>query len=529
MLKKSWATRRSLVVVACLVTSIGALRGLSQERATPAAGKDSRPTERVPLYLGVSVCADCHKREKPLENPDLPPLCRCTENIIWENRDKHRDAYDVLTKGNPRGELAQRMGKLLGIEDVAKSQDCLACHGVYIKDEKYRDKSFKPNDGVSCVICHGPYENWIDEHGSSVPRKRERWRSYSREKKESEFGMTDLWDPAKRTKMCVSCHVGNAEEGKFVTHAMYAAGHPPLPGIELASFSDQMPRHWEYLREKSPEVQKILGSNPTTDRYEQLQLVAVSSLETLRQSMNLLVAQAEKCTTANDADEKALDLANFDCYACHHDLKSPSWRQQRGYVGKPGRPQMRPWPVSLAKVTAQELLQKEHAAKALESGLKGLYQAFSVQPFGNCPEIAAAARALASQLDQWIGELTKNRTLYDQSAALRVLRKLCATGEQEILDYDSARQIAWAFDVIYREWKSSEKDGDQRILEIIGTLKRELQLDLPQKSPRPEPTEKAPISRALPESLLKINDYDPDKFKKALKKISELLPARATG
>src|ERR1700732_5459325 len=148
---------------------------------------------------------------------------------------------------------------------------------------------------------------------------------------------------------------------------------------------------------------------------------------------------------------------------------------------------MRPWPVSLARVTAEEFLKKEQAAKALDSGLKALYQAFSEQPFGNCPEIATASRALPSQLDQWIGELTKNQSLYDQSAALRILRKLCATGEQDILDYDSARQIAWAFDVIYREWKGSEKDGDQRIAGIISTLKHDLQLNLPQKSARPGP------------------------------------------
>src|ERR1700730_10079230 len=138
-----------------------------------------------------------------------------------------------------------------------------------------------------------------------------------------------------------------------------------------------------------------------------------------REAMKLLEQQALTCTTAQEPEKRALDLANFDCYACHHDLKSPSWRQQRGYVGKPGRPQMRPWPVCLAKVTAEEFLKKEQAAKALDSGLKGLYQAFSAQPFGNCPEIAAAARALAYQLDQWVGELTKNRSLYNQGAALR--------------------------------------------------------------------------------------------------------------
>ena len=62
--------------------------------------------------------------------------------------------------------------------------------------------------------------------------------------------MTDLWDPVKRATKCASCHIGNPGEQKVVTHAMYAAGHPPLPGLETATFSDAMPRHWEYLREK---------------------------------------------------------------------------------------------------------------------------------------------------------------------------------------------------------------------------------------------------------------------------------------
>ena len=64
--------------------------------------------------------------------------------------------------------------------------------------------------------------------------------------------MTDLWDPVRRAETCASCHVGNHDEGKVVTHAMYAAGHPPLPGFETATFGDLEPRHWQYLSEKTP-------------------------------------------------------------------------------------------------------------------------------------------------------------------------------------------------------------------------------------------------------------------------------------
>ena len=66
----------------------------------------------------------------------------------------------------------------------------------------------------------------------------------SREEKQKDWGMTDLWNPVNRTQVCSSCHIGDADPDKhrFVTHAMYAAGHPPLPAFETAAFSDSMPR-----------------------------------------------------------------------------------------------------------------------------------------------------------------------------------------------------------------------------------------------------------------------------------------------
>src|SRR5439155_23427773 len=118
---------------------------------------------------------------------------------------------------------------------------------------------------------------------------------------------------------------------------------PPLPSVELATFSDAMPRHWKYLSEKPAKVQKILEYDPAKADLERTQLVVVAALVSFRESMNLLAAQAEQ----GDKDKSWPELAQFDCYACHHDLKAKSWRQQRGYHGKPGRPDMRPWPTTL--------------------------------------------------------------------------------------------------------------------------------------------------------------------------------------
>src|SRR5262249_36585052 len=155
------------------------------------------------------------------------------------------------------------------------------------------------------------------------------WRGQSRKAKESKYGMTDLWDPIRRTEVCASCHVGNAKEGKVVTHEMYAAGHPPLPSFEIATFGDGMPRHWQLLAQKSKTAQELLQYDPR--ELEQTKLVLISGIQCFRDSMRLLAAQAKK-----SAEEKqGIDLAQLDCAACHHDLIRPSWRQERGYKGKP--------------------------------------------------------------------------------------------------------------------------------------------------------------------------------------------------
>ncbi len=458
--------------------------GGARARKCPETKHRYRKTSRAPdaaLLRGWRV-AECHTGP-PKDNL----LCPCTEYPTWRDNDKHQGAFLVL-----KDERSQRMGKVLGIDVTQPKEGCIRCHSVDVGD-KPQDETFHIEEGVSCVVCHGAFKEWVKDHG--LPLERKQWRARPRKMKEEQFGMTDLWHPEKRTKMCVSCHIGNVGEGKFVTHAMYAAGHPPLPGLEVATFCEQMPRHWQHLSEKKEDIQKLLGFDRASDRSERLKLVAVGSLATLRESMGLLAAQAERCASAKDADDRVLDLANFDCYACHHDLRSSSWRQRRGYVGTPGRPQMRSWPVWLARNTL-EVMKGDEAAKSLDAGLKNLYSAFSVQPFGSCPEIATAARALASQLDQWVTELAKPEAHYDQATAVRYLRKLCSIGEQATPDYDGARQIAWAFETIYEEWKPKAKDKDPRITEVIGALKRDLNLELPKRAPGWNPR-KNRLSRRL--------------------------------
>ena len=99
---------------------------------------------------------------------------------------------------------------------------------------------FSFQDGVNCEVCHGPLD--ITKHTEAD------WRLNDPDNKRK-MGMADLRNPATRAELCLSCHVGNAEAGRVVTHPMYAAGHPPLPSVDIARFVKNIPQHWRDMNQ----------------------------------------------------------------------------------------------------------------------------------------------------------------------------------------------------------------------------------------------------------------------------------------
>jgi cytochrome c553 len=508
--------------LAVSVTIAVARLGLGAMASGPVSEQEQAVAQAGPkqFFFGTAACVRCHNDEKPREDKDFPPLCRCTEMRIWQEEDKHRKAYQMLT--SDRG---QQMARLLGWDVTETKHGCVSCHAVAANME-LQDKTFRIDEGVSCVVCHGPYEDWVDEHGSSIQRKRERWRARSRAEKETETGMTDLWDPVKRAKLCVSCHVGNAADGKVVTHEMYAAGHPPLPSIEVATFSDVMPRHWEYLHEKKPAVLKSLhfdDARKLKEQPEEVKLVLVGAAVSLAEAMKLLAAQAEKSAQADQPADRILDLASFDCYACHHELKSPSWRAKRGYVGQPpGRPMPRPWPTALVEVAVRHVAADDADAERqlhdLDQTTRQLYATFAARPLGDPKTVSPAAAAVAAWAEQLAANLNDPATRYDQTAVLKLLRACCSPSDPARIDYDSARQIAWAFQTIY-EALTPKPAADGEIREILAKLKTELHLMLPAG-------QKHKILDELPGALDAVGNYDPRSFQKRLAELAQLLPER---
>jgi hypothetical protein len=332
--------------------------------------------------------------------------------------------------------------------------------------------------------------------------------------------MVDLWDPGKRSKKCLSCHIGNSEEGKVVTHEMYAAGHPPLPSVEMSAFSEFMPKHWQYLHEKPAAVLKELDYKP--GRIEQVELVMVGAAASLRESMALVAGQAKKAA-GGSAGPALLDFALFDCYACHHDLKKDNWRADSEYVGqrKPGRPAARSWPTALVKLCIQHAYPSDAAAKTkeLEIAMKKLSDAYSARPFGDAAAVESAARDVSKWCDDLIAKLIAAN--YSADDAKKLLAELTKAADAKRTDFDSARQIVWAFrsvyDALYPPNAANKPSRHSEIVRRISELDSDLlSLTLPSGQDKE-------IIASLPRTLRLLGDYDPARFRERMEMIATLL------
>jgi len=446
-------------------------------------------------------CAGCHTKEPQdfdriailKQYKKYLPFTAFNEGLIWGDKDLHSQAYAVLN-----GDRAKKMGELLKIADVSKERSCLTCHAV---DPMHGN--FEPGaeegilaEGVGCEACHGPSSLWDGPH--RLPD----WRNKPSAEKTA-LGMVDVRDPILRMRNCLSCHMGNVKENKIITHEMYAAGHPPLPSFEIESFADNMPRHWRYLTEKtglSEDERKQLQYNK--DELARTKRVAIGGLIALSESMKLLADRAE-----TDQDKSPWPaLAEFDCGACHHDLRHDNWRQRRGYAAVPGRPLMRSWPNTLIDIGWP-------GTDGLQEQLKPLATALSSQPFGEPKEVVKAAR----EIQKWADELaTKlNTQLVDAKSAGELYEKLARRGETELLDYDSARQLAWSLIIINRELG----DAGSKDKAALDDLAKELQLQRP-VDPALTPDKKW-ILVTLSAQLKNRADYEPAKVQELFARLGK--------
>lgn len=357
----------TMIVGATLVVAIS---GQVDNSAAPRpATVESLPAPRVTsttkpfVMIGARSCAStaCHGSVRP----DRRALrlqgefIRRDEYVFWSDHDPH--ARSLLTLESDR---SARMYLRLGIKDAQGKvvdergyNNCRACHATQVTAPLTRTVSY---ESVSCEACHGPAEKWNATHYQRT------WN----EQVAADSGFVNTKNLEVRAQRCVQCHVGGPN--REVNHDLIAAGHPALK-FEFAAYHDMLPKHWNDSRERQQTVD-----------FE-LELWQAGQRQVAAGALALTHARLERSTStaaAERAPVKAVwpEFAEYDCFACHHELVDGSWQRQalgdaRGLPGwnlwnlanvaagkSPALDGLRAGMPAQLRVTDESLLQKVAAA-----------------------------------------------------------------------------------------------------------------------------------------------------------------------
>jgi hypothetical protein len=502
-------------------------------------------------YKSVKACRLCHRGQIRELDPDQDKsFVLLNEPAIWLT-DPHSKAFEFIdwsksedpADASASQQLSREICHKLGIPDIHKAQECLSCHANWVAG--LDEPPLFYTAGVGCESCHGPSAAWENEH------KEPTWRARSVAYK-ADKGMVDVRHPVKRAEQCFSCHIGNVKQGKHITHEMFAAGHPPLPSIEIESFAKQMPRHWRYLEEKIADSLKVAGpdnadeppfklfdefirenylylksggSSPI-DHNQAAAAVVLGGVVALREMSELTHDLARPATNRGQSWP---ELAVFDCTACHHELRNPSWRQTRSDDFRPGRPTMHAWPTALVRLAIFHISDDGEAYAGKLDDFTGrlfaVQAAFEATPFGDPP----ALRKATADLSQWLTDDLIASVVakpFDDTAVRRSRTMLFRIGSTERQDYDSARQIAWALRTLCCDLSRSQEIQDQ-----LDELTNTLRLDLPNTLgefcqtaiPGAKPRESViPLTDSVSAALANEVQFDPVQFMKTMSELKRL-------
>jgi Cytochrome c554 and c-prime len=350
---------------------------------------------------------------------------------------------------------------------------CLTCHANLKPEKQYisviNDQQFRKNfveNAVSCEACHGPSEIWGKEHygvgkkftGEDFPGKLKltdiekaalegkTWRELGAAIK-GRLGFVEVRDPAIRAQQCFSCHIGDKQEGKFIPHDWYVAGHPPLPSMELATFANDMPRHWRHLAEKGQFTQReaFVAANEIQENAQALpesKAVLVGSVVALQKSVELL-------QSARSENKFLPDFAAFDCLACHQELRNaPVVTRERLDPSVPGRPGLPRWSTALIEISCDAFDPSGDEKKTFLASYDQLRASLTARPFGDPKLVAQHSATVIDHLKVLQHELVAHPLTTEQ--ARQIHNQLLTVTKEQRFDFHSARQLAWAlrrFDV----------------------------------------------------------------------------------
>ena len=486
----------------------------------------SRQNE-LSFWLANDKHAIARRRVQPLTEDEVRVEAKKLLEQLKPLRDKVNLRETILGWLGTSNTLSRRICDNLGYEvnnpsDTRFRDNCLTCHGGYRNDIPTDAVHFSAGQpGISCTHCHqdGINETWVGLHG--LRNKREQWRLSQPAQKQT-LGMRDLTTTSKQADLCFDCHIGNRKQNQFVTHAMYAAGHPPLPSIELQTFCQQMPQHWRSAGEVGNDVSEPVKSQFFLSNYPGITSPDETCWDTRKIMIGALAARKKNLDLLIDSSEmnRWADYSLYDCSACHHELRSESRRQARGYHSAPGRPRQHEWANLQLMHASRFLSDNETTIVQLERQLK---DSFSAQPFGDERRVVDHALALRTQIEQAI-EQGEKRPI-DHQTARQFLHLLASTPVDQIITYDSARQVVWAMQAISSELQSKGHGLTPNIEQLIA------QLDQPTigdgntgiATQLPSGRTQFIYEQGLKEDLERRAAFDPDLLKSRLQEIDEAL------
>jgi hypothetical protein len=379
------------------------------------------------IHLGVASCAgnNCHGATERSEGSSVAQ----NEYLIWSKSDKHHRAYAVLLE-----ERGMRIARNLGLANAATADMCLGCHTDPVPPAK-RGPRFQLSDGVGCEACHGGASSWLGVHISG-----------SRHSDNLAAGLYPTEQPAARAEKCLFCHIGDpADDNRFVTHRMMAAGHPRMP-FELDTYTAVAPAHFvvdqRYIERKGP--------------VDDVQVWAVGQAVDLGKRMGVLIEpkRAPKGVFP--------ELVLFDCQSCHHPYNSLRGEGVATGVA-PGSVKLYDANAIMLRLIAARLAPA--SAKALSSHMLALQRASSqswaaVQ--GEAQEIRRLASALSPKLS------SHDFTRDDMKAFADSIIALGLTGED--VRFSEAEQAAMGLASIFSAVKSSGNLSQDQITAMTNAM-----------------------------------------------------------
>jgi hypothetical protein len=381
------------------------------------------------IHLGVSSCAGstCHGAVEPFKNSNVQQ----NEYVIWSQKDRHARAYKVLLD-----QRSVRIARNLGLPNAHTAEICLNCHANNVA-ENHRGRQFQISDGVGCESCHGGASGWLGIHISGGTHD-----------DNLKAGLYPTDQPTARANLCLSCHIGSAEN-KFVTHRIMGAGHPRM-SFELDTFTAIQPAHYvvdkDYLQRKG-----------ALNGVQVWAMGQAKSLETVMEGY---------LDPKRNKDGIYPELVFFDCHACHHPMSNVRWEPRASTGLGPGVIKFNDANALMLRVIAEHV--EPPLGKALGERMIAFHRATTESREKTMKE-AAQVRDIARQLSDKFASRSFTR---DDIRALANGVIADGLNRKDFVEYAGAEQATMAMSSIITAMKNTAMLSDPQLKSANAALSK---------------------------------------------------------